>query len=87
MLIVDEVLHCAAKGRGVAHQATDKSKASRVALFSDQKPEMRASRSRRALLKELACRGERDHIVRIVELANIDADACRNLGGIGAKLL
>ncbi len=48
---------------------------------------MWASCSRRALLKELARRGEGDRVLRTVEQANVDPDACRNLGGTGAKLL
>ena len=86
-LIIDEVLQCAAEGRGVAHQSTDEPEASGVATLADQKTEVRASRSRRRLLKEPSRHGERDHILRIVEHANVDPDACRNLGGIGAKLL
>ena len=86
-LIIDEVLQCAAEGRGVAHQSTDEPEASGVATLADQKTEVRASRSRRRLLKEPSRHGERDHILRIVEHANVDPDACRNLGGIRAKLL
>ena len=86
-LIVDEVLQRAAKGRGVAHQSTDEPEASGVATLADQKPEVRASRSRRSLLKETTRRGEGDHILRIVEHVDVDPDACRHLGGIGAKLL
>ena len=86
-LIVDEVLQRATEGRGVAHQTSDEPEASGVATLADQKPEVRASRSRRRLLKEPTRRGEWDHILRIVEHANVDPDACRHLGGIGAKLL
>ena len=85
-LVVDQVLQCAAKGRGVAHQTPDEPEASRVATLADQKPKVRASRSCRRLLKKPTRRGEGYRILRIVEHANVDADDCRNLGGIGAKL-
>jgi hypothetical protein len=83
VLVIDKVLDGTAPGSSVPHQSTDEPQASRVAPLPDQKAEVRAPCPHRTRLEQLARCGEGDRILRIVEYANVEPDAGRNLGGIG----